>query len=70
MLKFYIPDYLDEIIEKNLTCLVSIKTSNNETPLFNGNIEGKVDEYFNYIKRLNYKLKKQKFSWKYLYIKK
>ncbi len=56
----YIPDYLDEIIEKNLTCLFSIKTSNNETPLFNGNTEGKVDEYFNYIKSLNYKLKKAK----------
>ena len=56
----YIPDYLDEIIEKNLTCLVSIKTSNDETPLFNGNVEAKIDEYFNYIKNLNYKLSKAK----------
>jgi len=46
----YIPDYLDEIIEKNLTCLVSIKTSNDETPLFNGNNEAKIDDYLNYIK--------------------
>ena len=56
----YIPDYLDEIIEKNLACLVSIKTSNNETPLFNGNTEAKIDEYFNYIKSLDYKLNKAK----------
>ncbi len=56
----YIPDYLDEIIEKNLVCLVSIKTSNNETPLFNGNTESKIDEYLNYIKSLNYKLGKAK----------
>ena len=56
----YIPDYLDKIIEKNLACLVSIKSSNNETPLFNGNIEGKVDEYFDYIKSLNYKVSKNK----------
>ena len=56
----YIPDYLDIIIEKNLTCLVSIKTSNSETPLFNGNTEGKIDDYINYIKSLDYKLNKAK----------
>ena len=56
----FIPDYLDEIIDKNLSCLVSIKTSNNETPLFNGNIETKIDGYFNYIKSLDYKLNKAK----------
>ena len=56
----YIPDYLDEIIEKNLTCLVSIKTSNDETPLFNGNNEAKIDDYLNYIKNLDYKLGKGK----------
>ena len=52
----YIPDYIDEIIEKNLNCLTSIKTPNEETPLFNGNTESKVEDYFNYIKNLNYKL--------------
>ena len=43
-------------LEKNLDCLASIKTPNEETPLFNGNTESKIEDYFNYIKNLNYKL--------------
>ncbi len=54
----YIPEYLDEIIEKNLNCLNSIKTSTRETPLFNGNVESKIDKYLEYVKSLNYKFKK------------
>ena len=38
----YIPEYLDEIIEKNLKLFVSIKTSNEKMPLFNGNTEGNI----------------------------
>ena len=58
----YVPDYLDDIVEKSLSCLISIKTSNSETPLFNGNIEGKIEDYLNYIKSLNYKLNKTRNS--------
>ena len=32
----YIPEFLDNIIEKNLTCLNFIKYPNNQLPLFNG----------------------------------
>ena len=51
----YVPEYLDEIIEKNIKCLVSIAENNNEIPLFNGSIEISLEEYFNYLKTLNYK---------------
>jgi len=32
----YIPEFLEEIIEKNLKCINFIKTPNNQMPLFNG----------------------------------
>ena len=44
----YVPEYLDEIIEKNIKCLVSIAENNNEIPLFNGSIEISLEEYFNF----------------------
>ncbi len=53
-----IPEYLDEIIEKNLNCLNSIKTSNEKIPLFNGASEINIADFFSYIDRLNYKFKK------------
>ena len=56
----FIPEYLDDIIEKNLNCLNSIKTSRNETPLFNGNTENKIDKYLEYVRSLDYKFKKNK----------
>ena len=56
----YIPEYLDDIIEKNLNCLNSIKTPRNETPLFNGNTENKIDKYLEYVRSLDYKFKKNK----------
>ena len=39
MLKIIYLNYLEEIIEKNLNCLNSIKTSNKKLPLFNGATE-------------------------------
>ena len=53
-----IPEYLEEIIEKNLNCLNSIKTSNEKMPLFNGATEIDITNFLSYIDRLNYKLKK------------
>ena len=32
----YIPEFLDDIIEKNINCIYYIKTPNNQLPLFNG----------------------------------
>ena len=56
----YVPDYLEEIIDKNLSCLITIKTPINQMPLFNGATEIKMDKYLNYIERLNYNCKKNK----------
>ncbi len=58
----YIPEFLEEIIEKNLNCLVSLKTPTNQVPLFNGATEISVEKYLNYIERLNYNYKKNKTS--------
>ena len=57
--QLYVPDYLDEIIEKNLDCLSSIITPSNQVPLFNGANEINLDDYISYLSGLNYKLKKQ-----------
>ena len=56
----YVPDFLEEMIEKNLNCLKSIITPKNEIPLFNGSTEINLDEYLNYIDGLKYKYKKNK----------
>ena len=32
----YVPEFLEDIIEKNLVCLIIIKTPNAQLPLFNG----------------------------------
>ena len=32
----YVPEFLDDIIEKNLNCIHFIKTPDNKLPLFNG----------------------------------
>ena len=34
----YVPDLLDNTIEKNLECLKQITTPNNSLPLFNGSV--------------------------------
>jgi uncharacterized heparinase superfamily protein len=54
----YVPDFLKEIIDKNLNCLKSITTSLNQLPLFNGATEIDLENYYEYIERLNYKIKK------------
>ena len=58
----YVPDFLNEIIDKNLSCLKSITTPSNQLPLFNGATEIELDNYYEYIDRLNYKIKKPSFN--------
>ena len=45
----YIPEFLDEIIQKNLLCIKFFKTPNNQTPLFNGASEKMLDHYEKYL---------------------
>ena len=51
----YIPDYLDDIVDKHIRCLHSIKTPTNKNPLFNGASEFKIDSYLEYLSGLEYK---------------
>ncbi len=55
--QLFIPDFLDEIIEKTLICLKKIETPESKIPLFNGGTEIEIEEYLNYINNLNYKIK-------------
>ena len=50
----YVPDYLDDIIDKLMDCLHSIKTPTNKNPLFNGASEFKMETYLNYLSGLKY----------------
>jgi len=56
----FVPDFLDEIIEKNLICIKSIITPSNQIPLFNGCTEINIEKYLIYLDGLNYKLGKSK----------
>ena len=53
----YIPDYLDDVVEKLIDCLYSLKTPIGRTPLFNGACEFKIDNYLEYLSGLEYKSK-------------
>ena len=58
----YIPDYLDDIVDKLIDCLHSIKAPTNKIPLFNGASEFKIDSYLEYLTGLEYKIKIEKKS--------
>jgi uncharacterized heparinase superfamily protein len=51
----YIPDYLDDIVDKLIDILHSLKTPTNKNPLFNGANEFKIDGYLKYLSGLEYK---------------
>ena len=64
----YVPDYLDDIVEKTLVSLISIKTLTKKNPLFNGANEHKMEDYFNYLTGLNYKPSKKRNLVNQIYI--
>ena len=49
-----VPNYLDDIIEKNLICLNSLKNESKNLPLFNGATEKNLEKFFLYLEKLNY----------------
>ena len=53
----YIPDYLNDIVDKLIDCLYSLKTPISKNPLFNGACEFKIDNYLEYLSGLEYKSK-------------
>ena len=55
----YIPEFLDEIISKNISCLKDITTPTDQTPLFNGGIEEDLDYLRKFTDNSEYKSKKR-----------
>ena len=56
----YMPEFLDEIVKKNLSCIKFFQTPTNQLPLFNGSSEynlNNFDKYFENFK-INKKIKK------------
>ena len=51
----YIPDYLDDIVDKIIICLNSVKTPDDNNPLFNGASEFKIKDFYEYLAGLDYK---------------
>ena len=47
----YIPEFLEDIVEKNLTCLNLIKTPDNSIPFFNGASEIHLDNFEEYLNK-------------------
>ena len=64
----YIPDYLDDIVDKFVNCLYSLKTPNHKNPLFNGASEFKMESYLEYLTGLEYKADKIKNNINQIYI--
>ena len=56
----YIPEFLDDIIDKNLICIKNILTPTNQVPLFNGGTEEDLTQFNKFIESLNFKQKNKK----------
>ncbi len=53
-----VPENLEEIIEKNLVCLNSLDNPLKKLPLFNGSTEKNLENFLEYLHKLNYLPKK------------
>ena len=56
----YVPEFLDIIIDKNLSCIKNILTPHNQIPLFNGGTENNLEQFNKLLNDLNYKSKDKK----------
>ncbi len=56
----YVPETLENMLEKNLECLKQITTPNNSLPLFNGSVENDLTNFYDYINHFKIKIKKSK----------
>ena len=58
----YIPEFLDDIIKKNLDCIKFFQTPHNQVPLFNGASEENLDHFEKYLEDFKVKKKNVKNS--------
>ena len=56
----YIPEFLDDIIKKNLACIKFLKTPNNQSPLFNGSSENNLENFDKYLEKFKLNKKDKK----------
>ncbi len=56
----YVPEFLENIIDKNLISIKNILTPNEQVPLFNGGFEEDLHQFNKFISDLEYKLKYKK----------
>ena len=56
----YVPEFLENIINKNLICVKNIITPNDNVPLFNGGAEEDLQKFNKFINDLDYKSKDKK----------
>ena len=58
----YVPDNLENTLEKNLKCLKQITTPANSLPLFNGSVEDDLTNFYDFINHFKIKIKKPKIN--------
>ena len=58
----YVPDNLENTLEKNLKCLKQITTPTNSLPLFNGSVEDDLTNFYDFINHFKIKIKKPKIN--------
>ena len=56
----YVPEFLDNIIDKNLICIKNILTPTEQVPLFNGGTEENLQQFNKFIDDLDYKATSKK----------
>ncbi len=56
----YLPEFLDDIIKKNLECIKFFKTPDNQLPLFNGSSENDLHNFDKYLETVKISKKEKK----------
>ncbi len=56
----HVPDFLEDLIKKNLSCIKSISIPNDQVPLFNGGIEEDIHDFKKFIIAFDFQSHKKK----------
>ena len=56
----HVPDFLEDLIKKNFSCIKSLSTPNNQVPLFNGGTEEDIHDFKKFVLDLNFEFNKKK----------
>ena len=64
----YVPETLENILEKNLEYLKQLTTPANTLPLFNGTVEEDLTNFYDYVNHFKIKIKKSKINSGNIYI--